>query len=128
MKSLLINSLLLLLLMSAGFTATAQTPTQKAYMGVGVDTVSTALRKQYKLKNNVGIIVREVFANSPAQAAGIRVNDVIVQLNDSTVRASQQFVSLVQRHKVGETVRLTFYRDGKKTVQPVLLVPRTDGR
>ncbi len=93
-------------------------------MGIGVDTASTALRKQYKLKNNVGIIVKEVFANSPAQAAGLRVNDLIVQLNDSTVRASLQFVALVQSYKVGETVKLTFYRDGKKTVQPVLLVAR----
>jgi S1-C subfamily serine protease len=128
MKSLLINAFLLLLFTSSGFSAAAQSAVGKAYMGIGVDTASTALRKQYKLKNNVGIIVKEVFANSPAQAAGLRVNDLIVQLNDSTVRASLQFVALVQSYKVGETVKLTFYRDGKKTVQPILLIPRTDGR
>lgn len=42
------------------------------------------MRKQYKLKANGGIRVMKVFPHASAQAAGIRVSDVIVQLDDPT--------------------------------------------
>jgi serine protease Do len=116
------NRVTLLLAMLLFSAAHAQTG-PKAFMGVTVDTVTTPVRKQYKLKANQGLLVKEVIPNSSAQAAGIRVNDVIVQLDDSTIRATLQFVALVQRHKPGDTVRLTLYRDGKKKVQPVVLKP-----
>jgi S1-C subfamily serine protease len=120
-----IMHLLPIILFTAVFSAARAQPGQKAFMGVTVDTVTTALRKQYKLKPNEGILVMKVFPNSSAEAAGIRVNDVILQLDDSTLRATPQFVALVQRHKAGDTVQLTLYRDGKKKVQPVLLKPRS---
>ena len=113
--------LIAMLLFTAVFPAAHAQTGGKPFMGVTVDTVTTPLRKQYKLKANQGILVMKVFPNSSAQAAGIRVNDVIVQLDDSTIRATPQFVALVQRYKAGDTVQLTLYRDGKKKVQPVLL-------
>lgn len=120
-----VTLLIALMLFTAVFSALRAQTGQKPFMGVTVDTVTTPLRKQYKLKANQGLLVLKVFPNSSAQAAGIRVNDVIVQLDDSTIRATPQFVALVQRYKAGDTVQLTLYRDGKKKVQPVLLKPRT---
>ena len=117
--------LIAMMLFAAVFSAVHAQTDQKPFMGVTVDTVTTPLRKQYKLKANQGILVMKVFPNSSAQAAGIRVNDVIVQLDDSTIRATPQFVALVQRYKAGDTVQMTLYRDGKKKVQPVVLKPRT---
>jgi S1-C subfamily serine protease len=122
-----VTHLIAIMLLTAVFSAVRAQPGGKPFMGVTVDTVTTPLRKQYKLKANQGLLVLKVFPNSSAQAAGIRVNDVIVQLDDSTIRATPQFVALVQRHKAGDTVQLTLYRDGKKKVQPVLLKPRTGG-
>jgi S1-C subfamily serine protease len=119
-----ITHLIAIILFTAVFSAAHAQTGQKAFMGVTVDTVTTPLRKQYKLKANQGILVKEVFPNSSAQAAGIQVNDVIVQLNDSTIRATPQFVALVQRYKAGDTVQLTLYRDGQKKVQPVVLKSR----
>ncbi len=117
-------ALFLLTFSTAVFSIARAQPRQKAFMGVTVDTVTTALRKQYKLKPNEGILVTKVFPHSSAEAAGIRVNDVILQLSDTTLRATRQFVDQVQRHQVGDTVKLTLYRGGKKKVQPVLLKPR----
>jgi S1-C subfamily serine protease len=125
MRNRITHLFAMLLLTAVGAAVQAQ-PGQKAFMGVTVDTVTTPLRKQYKLKANQGILVKEVLPNSSALAAGIRVNDVIVQLDDSTIRATPQFVALVQRHKAGDTVKLTLYRDGKKRVLPVLLKSRSN--
>jgi serine protease Do len=114
-----------MMLFTTVFSAVNVQTGQKPFMGVTVDTVTTPLRKQYKLKANQGLLVMKVFPNSSAQVAGIRVNDVIVQLDDSTIRATPQFVALVQGYKAGDTVQLTLYRDGKKKVQPVVLKPRS---
>ncbi len=76
------------------------------------------------MKDNEGLQVIAVSENSSAQAAGMQVTDVLMQLNDSIIKSATQFVSLVQSYKVGETVKLTFYRNGQKKIQPILLKAR----
>lgn len=126
MKNLLATFIFILLLTSVYSGALAQNTSTKAFMGTTIsDTIPVPLRKQYKLKDNEGVQVRAVIENSSAQAAGIQVNDVLVQLNDSIIRSATKFVTMVQSYKVGDTVKLTLYRDGKKKVQPVLLKSRS---
>lgn len=71
-------------------------------------------RKQLKLPQNItsGVIVLE--AHGPAQLAGLQLNDVIVQLDKEPIASTRELRKyLYDEKKVGDTLEVTFYRDGK---------------
>jgi serine protease Do len=61
-----------------------------------------------------GVTVDEVTPDSPAQAAGVRAGDVVVQYDGERVRSARQFARLVQETPDGRTVPLTVLRDGRR--------------
>ncbi len=74
-----------------------------AYVGVGI----TILQQE----DNAGFLIMEVTAGGPAEAAGLEVDDVLIQVEDTDVRAmdAQQVRDLV-RGKEGTFVRMTVLR------------------
>jgi len=60
-----------------------------------------------------GVLVRSVEANSPAEKAGIRANDVILQYNKQEVVGALQLTRLVSETPAGRTVDVTVRRDNR---------------
>lgn len=60
-----------------------------------------------------GVLVRNVEANSPAEKAGIKANDVILQYNKQDVVGMRQFSRLVDETPVGRSVDVTVRRDNR---------------
>ena len=58
-----------------------------------------------------GVLVRSVEANSPAERAGLKANDVIVQFNKQEVVGVQQLTRLVNETPVGRSVDVVIQRD-----------------
>lgn len=68
-----------------------------------------------------GVVVEDVDADSPAQKAGFKAGDIVVDFDGEHVRSSQQFTRLVQETAGGRSVQATVMRDGQRvtlTVQP----------
>ena len=90
------------------------------YIGVSMLDVSSAYYsyKYYDIikKANVtkGVLVKEVEKNSPADNAGLKENDIIVGLSDKQINNVAFLRYYLFEHKVGDTIKLTIYRDGKK--------------
>jgi serine protease Do len=61
-----------------------------------------------------GVLVRSVEANSPAEKAGLRSNDVILQYNKQDVVGVLQLTRLVSETPVGRTVDVTVRRDNRE--------------
>lgn len=60
-----------------------------------------------------GVLVRSVEANSPAEKAGIKANDVIVQFNREEVAGVLQMQRLVNETPAGRTVDVVVRRDNR---------------
>lgn len=73
-----------------------------------------------------GAIVEEVATDSPAEKAGIRKGDVIVEFDGERVRSVRQLTRLVQETPAGRTVPAVLQREGQRT--PVSVTPSDDGR
>jgi serine protease Do len=73
-----------------------------------------------------GVIVEEVATDSPAEKAGIRKGDVIVEFDGERVRSVRQLTRLVQETPAGRTVPAVLQREGQRT--PVSVTPSDDGR
>jgi serine protease Do len=71
-----------------------------------------------------------VVAGSPADKAGIKDGDIILELNERKIDESNTLARLIRDKKVGETVRLKIWRDDREIILPVTLgsVPTDSGQ
>jgi S1-C subfamily serine protease len=61
-----------------------------------------------------GVVVDTVDSESPADKAGIKRSDVIIEFDGEHVRSARQFARLVQETPAGRTVKATITRDGQR--------------
>jgi putative serine protease PepD len=60
-----------------------------------------------------GAVAVNVLAGSPAEQAGIKVNDVITKVGDKEVQSADDLVLAIRSQKIGDTVKITLWRNGK---------------
>jgi putative serine protease PepD len=68
-----------------------------------------------------GLLVTGVDAGGPSASAGLRVGDIITQLNGQSVVSTDELVSLTLSQKPGDKVKVTYVRDGKTSTTTVTL-------
>jgi serine protease Do len=61
-----------------------------------------------------GVVVEAVQPDSPAEKAGLKQKDVIVEFDGEHVRSARQFSRLVEETAPGRTVKATILRDGQR--------------
>src|ERR1700679_2110754 len=66
----------------------------RGYLGVGVVELTDDRVKALKLKDDQGLEVKLVDGNSPAAKAGLKENDVILEVGGKTVEDNAQFQNL----------------------------------
>ncbi len=81
----------------------------KPFVGISVTDVSEETQS-YGLPQ--GAAVKSVVEDSPAQKAGLQVNDIITHVDDTAVTGSNHLVSIVGDTEIGATLTLTVYRQG----------------
>ncbi len=91
----------------------------RGYLGVTSDTLTAELAEQLGLARGTrGVIITEIDAASPAEAAGLRRADVIVALNGQTVLTWEDLRVLVAQSLPDSKVSLKVLRDGQaRTVE-----------
>jgi serine protease Do len=87
---------------------------RRAYLGVKPDDVDSDIAKALELPTSKGVIVSEVTKGSPAEQAGVKVQDVILKLNNRAVSNRQQLITVAERLSIGESYPLVVLRDGKE--------------
>jgi len=93
----------------------------RGYLGVGFVELTDDRVKALKLKDNQGLEVKRIDENSPAAKAGLRENDVILEVNGKGVEGNEQFRNLIGEMPPGSKVSLTVWRNGaKQTVSATL--------
>ncbi len=82
----------------------------RAYLGVGTVDVTPSIAKNFSLPVEKGIAVTVVGRGTPAEAAGLRQNDVIVKIDGEDVTNNGSLLAILAKHRTGDTVKLEFYR------------------
>lgn len=84
-------------------------------LGMSGYTVSAIERSGYDLgTGGKGVIVGGVEANSPAAAAGLKANDIILKLGDKAIDSMSQLRRELYKYKSGDSVDVVIVRGGKK--------------
>ena len=94
--------------------------TDYPYLGVGYANVETA-RTQWnwdyfkylqKYDKNTGVLITSVDSDSAASKAGLKVGDIITHINGTEINNVAYFRYELYKNKVGDTIKITFVRDG----------------
>lgn len=82
---------------------------------VDLSDLSTNDSSQLNLPSSVtgGVVVYSVQSGMPAATAGLKAGDVITKVGDTSVTSSTDLQSALYSHNVNDTVKVTYYRDGK---------------
>jgi Do/DeqQ family serine protease len=87
---------------------------ERGYLGIFMQDVDQNIAKHFKLKKPQGVIVTDVVKGSPAEKAGIKSGDLILEIDGREVKNSIQLRAYVQSKKPGDKVKLKVLKDGKE--------------
>jgi S1-C subfamily serine protease len=94
---------------------------QPAYLGVYTADTGSTTAQQLGVTADSGAVVTRISSDSPADIAGLRTGDVIVELGGTKVTSSADLGNAVRRHKPDEQVDVVVIRDGeRKTLEATL--------
>ena len=93
---------------------------ERPYLGVSYAMIT----KESALANGVpaGAYVQGIIENSPAQKAGLQINDIVTEVDDKKI-VDEEIVlaTYVNKKKIGESVKLKVWRDKKELELTVVL-------
>jgi serine protease Do len=96
-------------------------PASGSRLGISVREVEDEDAKSGRLSTTAGVFVEEVSTGSPAEKAGLRKGDIIVEFDGERVRSARQLARLVQETPDGRRVPGVVVRDGQRvtlTLEP----------
>lgn len=105
----------------------------KPYLGLMYVMLTPELAHRYSLPADHGAMVirdhrpdaKAVLADSPAAKAGLKEHDIVVKLDGVDIAPGSDLTDLLQKHKVGDAVALSYLRDGKEHECTIELAERT---
>jgi serine protease Do len=88
----------------------------RPYLGISGGTVKSDSDSGVK-----GVYISEVVQGSGAAAAGVKPTDIIVQVDNKKVETIEQLQEIVEKHKIGDAVPCTIWRNGKDLKVNIIL-------
>ncbi len=98
----------------------------RGWLGVSIQDLTPELADYYGIRSGKGALVGEVFPGDPADKAGVRPKDVIIEVGGKKIEDSRDLSRTIAEVPVGENVTIKLLRDGKVRTVRVKIVKRTD--
>jgi len=98
----------------------------RGWLGVAIQDLSQEMAEYYGLKDRQGVLVADVFKGDPADQAGIKAKDIILEVNDEKIETSRQLTALIAGLKVGEKAKVEVFRSGQTHTFHIKLARRDD--
>ena len=86
----------------------------RAYLGIYPQDIDRNLAEAYNLARPQGALLTRVSPDSPAQKAGLKPGDIILQYNDAQIMRASDLLNLLNRAKPNDAFHVQIQRDGKR--------------
>jgi len=93
----------------------------RPWIGIGVYTVDSSVAGMYNLAVDKGVLVTEVAKGSPAEKAELKAGDVITIIEGKEIASVDELLTMLNTYKVGQTVKVTFWRSATQKTASVTL-------
>jgi serine protease Do len=86
----------------------------RAQIGILARTITPSLAVAFNLQPDTGVLVEDVLPDGPADKAGVQVGDVILSIDQSSLRNVRDLALRLYEYTIGNTVELQILRDQTK--------------
>lgn len=97
----------------------------RGWIGLSIQELTNETSRALGIQNVNGVLVSNVYENQPASLAGIKRGDIIISLNNQTVKNGNDLRNIVAAIKPGTSVPVTVIRQGKRLDLELTVIERT---
>jgi serine protease Do len=91
----------------------------RGYLGTTVQKITPEIADSLGLKQNAGALVADVVKGGPAEKAGVKAGDIIVEFDRKEIKDSSDLPAAVARLAPGTAAQLKIVREGKQISLPI---------
>jgi serine protease Do len=85
----------------------------RGWLGVGIQPLTPELSKSFGVSGE-GVLVNQVMPKSPAEAAGLKVGDLILAIDGKSIKDPRELQRVITDADIGKTLELTVLREKEK--------------
>ena len=87
---------------------------RRAYLGVVPQDIDADIAAALQMEVPQGVLIAEVTKDSPADKAGLQIQDVILELSGQRITNARKLISIAEKLTIGKTFPMVILRDGKR--------------
>jgi serine protease Do len=99
---------------------------RRGYLGVGIGEITAATAREKGMESIRGVLVQSVVRNGPADRAGVRAGDVLLEIGGRVIDEPNQFQSRLAQSRPAERIGLTVLRGNEPLELRAALTHRDD--
>jgi serine protease Do len=93
----------------------------RPYLGISYQPITPRVAAVYRLPVQYGVYITDIYANSPASQAGLRVGDIITAIDTTNLDDTHEYLNTLFQYSAGDAVTLTVNRNGQSIQVQVTL-------
>lgn len=94
------------------------------WTGMEVNVVDQRIARYFGLKRAEGVIISDVKKGSPAERAGLKVGDIILEINGEKIQNEETIIAIINDARAGDVLDLKVYRDKQSFTTKLTLEKR----
>lgn len=98
----------------------------RGWLGISIQDISEDIAKSINYKDKKGVLVTDVFKDDPADKAGIKVGDIITEINGKTIKDTHELLLTTAALHVGDNATVKIIRDGREMSLKINVAERKD--
>lgn len=83
-------------------------------VGLGIQSIDEGIARAYNLASAKGVVITQVISNSPADKSGLKVGDIIVQVQKYNINDEETLISVFQEFRAGDLINIIVLRNAKR--------------
>ncbi len=95
----------------------------RGYLGVIPQDLTRAMADMWRLPDTRGVVIAHVAPQTPAEEAGLKVQDVVTEFDGKEVTGEDQFRKMIADTPAGKEVRIKIIRNGEEIILTAKLDP-----
>ena len=90
-------------------------------IGLRIQSLDETIANYYNLTDTRGVIITQVLPKSPASRSGLKVGDIILQVDEYKINNEQTLIGVFQEFRTGQTISIKLLRDNEQLTKKMLL-------
>ncbi len=93
-------------------------------IGMSIQSIDAGIANYYDLRSTKGVIVTKIVSNSPADKAGLKVGDIITEIEGYRINNEQTIFGVFQEFRAGQEISVKIIRDNSELTKKMKLDKR----